>query len=84
HLITIAGVYNHPDVPLFAIEAVMYHEMLHIAVPPFKKNGRFVIHGPEFKARERQYASYEKWHEWERSSLRKLARTLKRNYHSQR
>lgn len=27
NLITIAGVYNHPDVPRYAIEAVMFHEI---------------------------------------------------------
>ncbi len=78
HLITIAGVYNHPDVPQFAIEAVMYHEMLHIAVPPYLKNGRHVIHGPEFKRCERMFEHYQQWREWEKRSLRALARRMKK------
>ena len=77
NLITIAGVYNHPDVPRFAIEAVMYHEMLHIAVPPFRKNGRNVIHGSDFKNLEKKFEFFSEWHVWERLHLRKLARSLR-------
>lgn len=81
NLITIAGVYNHPDVPLFALEAVMYHEMLHIVVPPYKKNGRTIIHSPEFKNMEHKFAFYKQWHQWERDCIRNLAKSLKRNHH---
>ena len=78
HLITIAGVYNHPDVPLYAIEGVMYHEMLHIQIPPFLRNGKHVIHGADFKKHERQFEQYNSWRLWERTHLRALARNLKR------
>lgn len=78
NLITIAGVYNHPDVPVFAIEAVMYHEMLHISVPPYKKNGRNVIHSPEFKNKERMFAFYDQWREWEKKCIRDLAKRSKK------
>ena len=78
NLITIAGVYNHPDVPRFALEAVMYHEMLHIQIPPYKKNGKNIIHGPEFKKAELQFNYYKEWRIWEREHLRALARKLKR------
>ncbi len=78
NLITIAGVYNHPDVPRFALDAVMYHEMLHIVIPPYIRNGRRVVHGPEFKSMERQYTHYKQWCEWERKCLRALARRLRK------
>lgn len=78
NLITIAGVYNHPDVPRFALDAVMYHEMLHIVVPPYIKNGRRVIHSPEFKRMERQFAFFEQWCKWEKQCLRTLARSMKK------
>jgi hypothetical protein len=68
-LITIAGVYNHPRVPRFAIEAIMRHEMLHIAIPPYRKNGRTVIHGQEFKKEERKFTRYREWRRWERDQL---------------
>jgi hypothetical protein len=78
NLITIAGVYNHPAVPRFAIEAVMYHEMLHIAIPPWKKNGRRVVHGASFKTAERSFNGFMEWQAWERTSLPWLLRR-KRN-----
>jgi hypothetical protein len=78
NLITIAGVYNHPAVPRFAIEAVMYHEMLHIAIPPWKKNGRRVIHGTAFKKAERFFPAFEQWQVWEHSALPGLLRRSRR------
>lgn len=78
-LITIAGVYNHPKVPEFAIKGVLFHEMLHIAIPPYKKNGRNVMHGAEFKKAERLYIDFKKWQVWERDEIYKIIRSLKRN-----
>lgn len=69
NLITIAGVYNHAAVPQFAIEAVMYHEMLHIAIPPWKKKGRRVVHGAAFKKAEQSFPGYQQWRTWERTVL---------------
>jgi|GEM_PF-637009 len=66
HCITIAGIYNRPDVPEFAMESIMYHEMLHIAIPPRRERGRNIIHGADFRKRERSFPHYEKWRQWER------------------
>ena len=73
-LITIAGVYNLPNVPRFAIETIMHHEMLHIALPPIHGSGRNVIHGPAFKAAERKFIHYNEWRSWERTELPLLIR----------
>jgi hypothetical protein len=78
HLITIAGVYNHPDVPQYAIEAVMYHEMLHIAIPPCKCSDRSIIHGAAFKKKERSFPFFEQWRIWEKTHLHILVRKLKK------
>jgi hypothetical protein len=75
NLITIAGAYNGADVPRYAIDGVVYHEMLHIVYPPYKKNGRNVIHGPEFKRAERHFAHYHQWRQWERACSSKLRGT---------
>lgn len=80
NLITIAGAYNHRDIPRFAIEGIMHHEMLHIAIPPFKKNSRLVIHGREFKSAEKKFAYYHEWREWERASLGSIVRKLRRMF----
>ncbi len=64
HLITIAGLYNHPSVPQFAVEAVLYHEMLHIAEPPKEGKLRRNVHHKEFRKREKAFPHYQKWQEW--------------------
>jgi hypothetical protein len=78
NLITIADIYNHPKIPRFAIESVMFHEMLHIAIPPYRKNGKNVIHGKEFKAAEKMFPHFEQWRAWENSELRELLKEIKR------
>ncbi len=77
-LITIAGAYNHPKVPEFAIKGVLFHEMLHIGIPPYKKNGRNIMHGPEFKKGERLYKDLRKWLVWEKEEIHKIIRSLRR------
>lgn len=77
-LITIAGVYDHPKVPRYAIEGVMFHEMIHVELPVLRRNGRRVIHGREFKQREQSSPYLAQWRAWERTHLRRLAGALKR------
>ncbi len=67
-LITIASIYNKRFVPDYAIDGIMYHEMLHIAVPPVKRGFRNIIHGAEFKSRERDFRFYREWTTWEKST----------------
>jgi hypothetical protein len=72
NLITIAKSYNRKNVPRFAIEGIVYHEMLHIAVPPYKKNNRNIIHGPEFKEAEHNFVHFAEWRSWEKEHLSTL------------
>jgi hypothetical protein len=72
NLISIARAYNRPDVPRFAIEAIMYHEMLHIAIPPFKRNLHNVIHGSEFKRAERSFPHFKEWRHWEKTGMKTI------------
>ncbi|MBN1982706.1 MAG: hypothetical protein JW795_14325 [Chitinivibrionales bacterium] len=71
-LITIAGIYDHPLIPQFALMSLVHHEMLHIAIPPYKKNGRTIMHGLEFKKAEKAFTMYDQWHQWEKKELPKL------------
>lgn len=77
-LVTIAGAYNHSSIPRFAIEAVVYHEMLHIVYPPYKRAGRNVIHGPKFKAAEQALPCYTRWRTWERNHHQRIIRSMQR------
>jgi hypothetical protein len=80
-VITIAGVYDSPRVPLYAVKGVLLHEMLHIAFPPSKVNGRNRIHGPEFSAAERRSPYFAPWRAWERANLPALARAARLQFH---
>ncbi len=75
NLITISGIYDSPLVPEHVIYGVMYHEMLHIAIPPKTVNGRRVVHGKEFKTAERKFPFYDQWIAWEKENMRRLLRS---------
>jgi hypothetical protein len=54
---------DDPEVPAFALDFVMYHELLHKKHGSMTVNARRVSHSPAFRAEERQFAQY---HEAER------------------
>jgi predicted metal-dependent hydrolase len=61
-------------VPRFFIEYIVYHEMLHHVLPPKLQSGRRELHGPTFKAREREFHHYDAALRWEREHLDRLLR----------
>ena len=76
------GVYDHqtstirihpaldrPDVPRFFVEYIVFHEMLHQAIPGKDRGRRRQHHGPEFLRRERAYPDYERAVAWERENI---------------
>lgn len=77
NLISISRGYDFENCPFFAVAGVVYHECLHIAVPPEKVNGRRIVHGRVFRKRERRYIYYEQWIKWHREVLPKNIRTLR-------
>ncbi|HVO21111.1 MAG TPA: hypothetical protein VMU15_17750 [Anaeromyxobacter sp.] len=60
---------DRPEVPEFYVAAVVFHEMLHQAVPTVERNGRRVMHGREFRRRERGYPDHERARAWEARNL---------------
>jgi predicted SprT family Zn-dependent metalloprotease len=68
-LIRIHPTLDRPAVPEFYVAAVVFHEMLHQAVPVHEVGGRRVVHGREFKARERAYPDHERARAWEARHL---------------
>lgn len=51
-------------VPRYVLDYVMYHEMLHIAVPPQQVNQRRIVHSAEFRKREQEFRQYRKAIYW--------------------
>ncbi len=50
--IVVSGVFDRPGIPRYAIEYLMYHEMLHLKHPVRVRAGRRCVHSREFQAEE--------------------------------
>jgi len=66
-------VLDSPAAPRFFVRYIVFHELLHAALdqPPDDK-GRRRVHGPAFRARERQFADYERALTWEKEHIHAL------------
>ena len=53
--IVVSRVFDHHCVPRYAVEYIVYHEMLHLKYPVRLRGSRRCVHGPEFQAEERQF-----------------------------
>ena len=61
-------------VPRYFLEYVLFHEMLHHAMPGTRGEGRRLLHPPEFRERERDFRHHERALAWERAHLHRLLR----------
>lgn len=53
--IVVSRVFDHPRVPRYAVEYILYHEMLHLKHPVKMRGTRRCVHGPEFQAEEKLF-----------------------------
>ena len=53
--IVISRIFDRPNTPRFAIEYLLFHEMLHLKHPVKVRGGRRCVHGREFQADERGF-----------------------------
>jgi hypothetical protein len=53
--IVVSRVFDRPSSPRYAIEYLLYHEMLHLKHPVKMRGVRRCVHSREFKADERQF-----------------------------
>lgn len=53
--IVISRVFDHPRVPRYVVEYIVYHEMLHLKHPVRLKGSRRCVHSSEFQAEEREF-----------------------------
>lgn len=74
--ISISRAYDHPSCPQWAVQGVVYHECLHIVCPPSQGRGRRIVHGREFRKREREFAHYREWAQWHREKMPLLVRAM--------
>jgi predicted metal-dependent hydrolase len=53
--IVVSRVFDRPSSPRYAVEYLLYHEMLHLKHPVRMRGLRRCVHSAEFKAEERQF-----------------------------
>jgi predicted metal-dependent hydrolase len=53
--IVVSSVFDHPQVPRYVIEYIVYHEMLHLKHPVKLRGTRRCIHSAEFQAEEQRF-----------------------------
>lgn len=73
-LIRIHPVLDQPWVPRFFVEAVVFHEMLHHAMPAVVKSGRRHYHTTAFRERERSFEHHAAAERWQEENLWRLLR----------
>lgn len=62
-------------VPLWFLEYILYHEMLHSVVPDeYAASGRRCVHTAEFYRREHQFPGYRRARRWEEDNLARFLR----------
>jgi len=66
--IVVSRVFDRPGTPRYAIEYLLYHEMLHLKHPVRVRAGRRCVHSREFQAEERLFPE----HDLAREFLKKL------------
>jgi hypothetical protein len=74
-LIRIHPALDQAFVPRLFVEFIVYHELLHHVIPPIRSNGRYQIHSPAFRQRERQFHAYAQAIAWRKCSLHRLLRS---------
>jgi predicted metal-dependent hydrolase len=57
--IVVSQVFDHPKVPKYALEYIVYHEMLHLKHPVKLRGTRRCVHGKEFQAEEKLFPDLE-------------------------
>ena len=62
--IVVSRVFDRPSTPRYAIEYLLYHEMLHLKHPVFVKAGRRCVHSRAFQAEERLFSELEQAREF--------------------
>jgi hypothetical protein len=53
--IVVSRVFDHPRVPPYAVEYIVYHEMLHLKFPVKLRGSRRCVHSREFQAEEKLF-----------------------------
>jgi len=67
-------------VPRYFVEFIVYHELLHHAIPPTRINGRYCVHSVAFRRCERAFPRYTEAIAWRKQHLRRLLESNRRGH----
>ena len=77
-LVRIHPVLDQEGVPDWFVRYIVFHELLHVVLPPRPSSGRRLLrHPPEFRAREREYPDYDRAIAWQEQNLGALLRSAR-------
>jgi hypothetical protein len=62
--IVVSRIFDRPGTPRYAVEYLLYHEMLHLKYPVTVRGGRRCIHSREFQTDERRFAELDAAKAW--------------------
>jgi hypothetical protein len=62
--IFLSRIFDSPEVPRYAAEYVMFHEMLHVKHQSHVHDSRLIVHTREFKLEEKQFLQYREAKVW--------------------
>jgi hypothetical protein len=57
--IVVSRIFDRESVPRFAVEYLLFHEMLHLKYPVKLRGSKRCVHPPEFQAEEKSFPHYE-------------------------
>ncbi len=57
--IIISKIFDRPGTPLFLVEYILYHEMLHLKHPVVSRRGQRCVHSALFRAEERRFPKFQ-------------------------
>ena len=84
NLVLINRLLDTPEVPEYYLEFLVFHELLHEALPISRTSGRWVRHCAKFRAREREFPGFKRARAWEAENLDRLYRKHRRKASSRR
>jgi len=76
-IIRVSRLLDSPRVPPYYIEYLIYHELLHLVVPPVMRGGRRCFHHLAFQRLERRFPQYREAREYQEQMLLSLARAAR-------
>jgi len=62
--IVVSRVFDRADTPLYAVEYLLFHEMLHLKHPVQVRGGRRCVHSREFQREEKMFPELDKVKEY--------------------